>query len=161
MMIPIGTAISSQTIPTIFKCFDGKIVNCTSKYIHDGNDGKNAVDFLGFSFDGTNIRIRSKTIGKFYNNMYRTIKYDIRNGRGTKRAYKKFSERGSAYYRQNNKRNTHTTGDALKIARGNFHDYVFRAESIFKITEDRESIGTDTNKSMQKIRKAVNAAKRL
>ena len=140
----------------IFECVEGQIVNCTSKYISEGEDGKNILDFLGFSFDGTNVRIRSKTIGKFYNNMYRTIRYDQRKEKGTKRVYKKFSERGSAsYIRHHRKIDNNAIYNVSNNDRGNFHDYVYRAEKAFDSTEDKLSIGMDTRRVMQKIRKAV------
>ncbi len=150
-----GPGVELQDEKTkLYECVAGKIVNCTNVFISGGAKGKNILDFLGFSFDGTNVRIRSKTIGKFYNNMYRTIRLDNKNERGTKRVYRKFSERGSAnYLKEHNKINTKQKSSDLN--RGNFHDYVNRAEQVFEKTEDKTSVGMDTKHVMQKIKKAV------
>lgn len=141
----------------LFECVGGHITNCTNMYITGGKSGKNILDFLGFSFDGVNVRIRSKTIGKFYNNMYRMIRQDQKNERGTKRVYKKFSKRGSAHYiKKYKKDHSDHYGNVSNCERGNFHDYVYKAEKVFEGTENNESIGTDTKHVMQKIRRAVN-----
>lgn len=146
----------------IFECVEGQIVNCTSKYIPEGKAGKNILDFLGFSFDGTNVRIRSKTIGKFYNNMYRTIRHDIKKKKGSKRVYKKYSERGSVQYlRNHSKKNNTLIHNVSNNERGNFHDYVYRAQRAFDNTEDKSNIGMDTRRVMQKIRKAVDEKKMM
>ena len=150
-----GPGVELQDEKTkLFECIAGKIVNCTNVFIPGGAPGKSITDFLGFSFDGTNVRIRSKTIGKFYNNMYRTIRQDQKNERGTKRVYKKFSERGSANYLRKQKKKPLEQKDT-KLNRGNFHDYVHRAEKVFEKTEDKVSIGMDTKRVMQKIKKAI------
>lgn len=139
-----------------FKCVDNRIYSCTSEVVSGGKDGKNVLDFLGFSFDGTHVRIRSGTIGKFYNNMYRMIRHGNKNGRRTKRIYNKFSERGSATYIKNHRKiDNECINNTTKSNRGNFHDYVFRAKKVFNNPEDMLSIGMDTKNIMQKIKKAI------
>lgn len=153
-----GPSVELQDEKTkLFECIDGKITNCTDQFITGNNKrGKDILDFLGFSFDGTNVRLRSKTIGKFYNNMYRAIRQDIKHDRGTKRIYNKFSERGSIYYaKRYNKCNSGNNQNKTKIGRGNFHDYVNRAAHTFENSDDQLAIRSDTKHTMQKIRKAV------
>lgn len=156
-IIENGPSVELQDDKTkLFECVNGQIRNCTNEFIPEIKNGKNILDFLGFSFDGTNVRIRSKTIGKFYNNMYRMIRHDKKLGKGTKRVYERFSERGSANYKKNHKKENETSNsDVINILGGNFHDYVCESKKRFKKPEDKLSIGMDTKKVWQKMKKAI------
>ncbi|WP_241557760.1 hypothetical protein, partial [Gordonibacter urolithinfaciens] len=51
-----------------FRMVDGGV------YLLDSEDEpKCAIDYLGFSFDGTSVRLRQRTIGRFYKRMYRRV----------------------------------------------------------------------------------------
>ena len=77
---------------------------------------KACISFLGFSFDGHTIRLRDKTISRYYGRLHRkirTINYQRKKklpGGGTKNLYKMFSKNG--------------------VREGNFLTYVNRAKRI-------------------------------
>lgn len=79
-------------------------------------DKKTDVSFLGFSFDGNTIRLRDKTVSRYYGRLHRkirTINYQRDKnlpGGGTKNLYKMFSKSG--------------------VREGNFLTYVNRAKRI-------------------------------
>ena len=106
----------------------------------------NVINFLGFSFDGKNVRIRSKTNSKYYYRMYRKARFiskcDGYASKGThiseRNLYEKYSERG--------------------MNKGNYLSYVRRAQKEFG-SEQYESISRDTKNHMRKIAKAKKAQK--
>lgn len=121
------------------------------------NSDKKIINFLGFSFDGDIVSIRSKTISKYYHKMYRKAHGVLSNGglthkktkAGRKNLYKLYSCKGSRYY---------------KLARGirlcekdraNFLDYVERAGRIFV----NDPINKDTKRHMVKIKRKLEGKK--
>ena len=58
----------------VFYFNNTSVKNCTNIFISNGANGKNIIEFLGFSFDGKHIRIRDKTISKYYNRLYRKLR---------------------------------------------------------------------------------------
>lgn len=123
----------------IFKFQSSQIQDCKDIF-PDINNSSKYINFLGFTFNGTEIRIRSKTIGKYYYRMYRKAKSISRchgvtkNGKhiSCKNLYVKYSIRGKH--------------------RGNFLTYVERSQKEFG---ENEAISRDTNHHMQKIKKAL------
>ena len=97
----------------------------------------NIINFLGFSFDGSKITIRSKTISKYYYKMTRKIKKYIKgkNGITIKDIYNKFSLQGE------NKKNSGGN-------KGNFITYVKRAEIVFKNEDSIKSVRTNSKKKV-------------
>ena len=99
------------------------IVNKDKEILFLEKNSKNELDYLGFSFDGKNIKIRDKSMSKFYHKMYKKIKTIAKQGGITKKGnkitmeevYKLYSKKGSS----NDKY-------------GNFISYVERCEKIFK-----------------------------
>lgn len=139
--------------------FDNMSVkNCTNSFISNGVDGKNIIEFLGFAFDGKCIRIRDKTISRYYNRLYRKLRTIVKNQSITqnnrrisgKSLYQKYSYKGSRYYLKEKAKRTGIplTKDEMH---GNFLDYVFRSQKKF----DGEPIDTATKRHMQKIRKRL------
>lgn len=139
--------------------FDNMSVkNCTNIFISNGANGKNIIEFLGFSFDGKHICIRDKTISKYYNRLYRKLRTIVKDQGVTpnnhrisgKNLYQKYSYKGSRYYlkRKAKRERIPLTKDEM---RGNFLDYVFRSQKKF----DGEPINTATKRHMQKIRKRL------
>ena len=129
-----------------FKYNDGNLENCGAS-IHANSDvRKKAINFLGFTFDGQQISIRSKTISKYYYKLYRKAKTITRNGGFTpsgkkisgKNLYERYSIKGA------------------NSARGNFLTYVNRAKKEYG---KDELIDRDTKRHMQKIRKALRLSK--
>lgn len=104
------------------------------------------LNYLGFSFDGSNITIRDKTISKYYYRMYRKIR-GIKNrsrisplGRriSLNKLYGKFSKKGGQKY-----------GKRTEKRSGNFLDYVDRAS---KIIGQETNIKRSTRRHMYKIK---------
>ena len=122
-----------------YRCTNDSIYKCSDNGIYDDAQ-KSRISFLGFSFDGREVRIRAKTISKYYYRMNRKAKTIARAGGYTSQGrhisgenlYRKYSERGKK--------------------EGNFLTYVDRARTIW----GEESIDKDTKRHMQKIRKALN-----
>ena len=117
------------------------------------NSNKRIINFLGFSYDGKNVSIRSKTISKYYHKMYRKANGVLSNGgmthkktrAGRKNLYKLYSCKGSRYYKR-------AKGILLtEKDRANFLDYVDRAGRIFV----NDPIRKDTKRHMSKIKKAL------
>lgn len=139
-----GTAgLSLQPDKTQYFYFDGcDVVNCGTEFHSSADCRKRFINFLGFTFDGKAVTVRSKTTTKYYYRMYRKAKTIANSGGYTptgkrisaKNLYQRYSIRGS--YGQ----------------KGNYLSYVSRAKKIFGSSE---SIDRDTKRHMQKIKKAL------
>lgn len=138
-----------------------KIIYSYNKHLFFEDENRNekatSLDYLGFTYDGRNVRIRDKTTTKYYYRMYRkikTIKAHTNGSAPEKKSwnkgiammdlYQKFSEKGAK------------TGKILlkgkKIEkRGNYLTYVSRAKNIFS---DRSLIH-HTSHHYEKIRKKL------
>lgn len=97
---------------------------CTKNKINETSSGKETrIDYLGFSFDGRKVRIRDKTLTKYYYRMYKKIK-SIKKAReknekiGCENLYMHYSIKG------------------IKDGKKNFISYVMKAEKIFEDSED-------------------------
>ena len=53
--------------------YDGESIKSLHEDIYNMRNGNNFVSYLGFSFDGKNIKFRDKTLTKFYYKLYRKI----------------------------------------------------------------------------------------
>lgn len=121
----------------------GVLCNCGKDFHKAADDSKRVINFLGFSFDGSRIRVRAKTISKYYYRMYRKAKnvakmrgQPIRGKTaGCKNLYMVYSKKGA------------------KEGHGNFLTYVDRA---FAEYGPDEAIKQDTRRHMQKIRRTIN-----
>lgn len=143
----------------IFHFDNLSIKNCSKDFIAKEDKDKNILEFLGFAFDGKNVRLRDKTISKFYNRLYRKLRTIVndkgithnKNRISCKNLYQRYSYKGSRQYleRKAKKLNLKITQEEL---RGNFLDYVSRSQRKFK----NDPIKTATKRHMQKIRKKLN-----
>ena len=121
---------------------NGELTNCGKSIHADADDSSRTINFLGFSFDGHTVRIRAKTISKYYYRMYRKAKSIAKLGGVTpggrritgRNLYMSYSRKGS------------------KSGHGNFLTYVDRAAAEYG---PNESIKKDTRKHMQKISTAL------
>lgn len=121
----------------------GVLTNCGKAFHKNADDSSRTINFLGFSFDGQKIRIRSKTVSKYYYRMYRKARNIAKMGGYTpdgkritgENLYMTYSRKGA------------------KKGPGNFLTYVNRAAAEYG---RNEPIKRDTRKHMQKIRKALN-----
>ena len=82
----------------------------------------NLVNYLGFTFDGQTIRIRDKSLFKFYCRVYRKIKRikvntdEKKFNAGKKTLYQAYTHLGASRYSKDH---------------GNFLTYVYKADGIF------------------------------
>lgn len=146
----------------VYRFCNTSICDCTEDYIANGENGKDLLEFLGFSFDGQTVRIRAKTVSKYYNKLYRKIKTIVRNKGYTRNnnrisarnLYRVYSYKGSRGYL---KRKAAKTGIQLteKQQHGNFLDYLTRAKRAF----GNELVDTIGKRHMQKIKKQLKAIK--
>lgn len=121
---------------------NGVLTNCGKAFHENADDSSRTINFLGFSFDGQNVRIRSKTVSKYYYRMYRKAHNIAKMGGYTpdgkritgKNLYMTYSRKGA------------------KKGPGNFLTYVNRAAAEYG---PNEPIKQDTRRHMQKIRKAL------
>ena len=121
---------------------NGMLTNCGKDFHSDADDSSKTINFLGFSFDGCVVRIRSKTISKYYYRMYRKARGISKMGGYTpdgkritgKNLYMSYSQKGA------------------QKGHGNFLTYVNRAAMEFGSSEP---ITRDTRRHMQKIRKTL------
>lgn len=113
---------------------------------------KDIVDYLGFTFDGKNVRFRDKTITKYYYKMYRKTRTIIRSGGRSSRGnrisntelYKRYSIRGVQGKYKNE------VNEPKKIR--NFISYVLRAEKVYF---DEPEISKLRKRHMSKIRQQL------
>lgn len=107
--------------------------------------GRKCLSYLGFTFDGKSVTIRSKTISKFYERMYRKIDHltEQEKEKGVKisrrKLYKMYSYKGSETNKTCRKQ-------------GNFLSYVKRAEKVFG---PDEAVNRDTKKAWKKMQKRL------
>ena len=147
-----------DTKTKVFYFDNMSVKNCTESFISNGTNGKNIIEFLGFAFDGKHIRIRDKTISKYYNRLYRKLRTIVKDQGVTpnnhrisgKNLYQKYSYKGSQYYLKRKAKRTGISPTKANM-RGNFLDYVFRSQQKL----DGEPINTVTKRHMQKIRKKL------
>ncbi len=118
------------------------LINCGKDMHEDADDSSKTINFLGFSFDGHKIKIRSKTVSKYYYRMYRKARGIAKLGGYTpdgkritcKNLYMTYSRKGA------------------KNGSGNFLTYVERASLEYG---NDEMIKCDTRRHLQKIKKAL------
>lgn len=126
-----------------FRFENGALTNCGKSFHEKADDSSRTIKFLGFSFDGQKIRIRSKAVSKYYYRMYRKARNIAKMGGYTpdgkritcENLYMTYSRKGA------------------KKGSGNFLTYVDRAAAEYG---PDEPIKRDTRSHMQKIRKALN-----
>lgn len=123
-----------------------------------------AVDYLGFVFDGKTITLRPKTITKYYYRMYRKLNFIIDckgiTKYGTsisyKNLYRVYTQKGrNGQYIKKYLPQKVLTKTKNKYENGNFFTYVYTADRIFKSGDnsDKVAITQSTKKHMLKIRR--------
>ncbi|KHL93254.1 hypothetical protein QW71_24260 [Paenibacillus sp. IHB B 3415] len=127
----------------VFDYNNGKVKSCNEDVLINVENGKEIINYLGFTFDGEKVTLRDKTVSKYYYRLYRKLNTIVKNNGRTKtgkrisckNVYLKYSIKGSS---QDD---------------GNFISYVKRAERVF---DKEESVGLVRKRHMQKIRKQLN-----
>ncbi len=126
----------------LYQYSNREVTSCNEDFLVNIKNRRNLIDYLGFTFDGKEVRLRDKTVSKYYYRMYRKLKTIVKNNGYTKNGhrisckniYLKYSIKGA------------------NIGNGNFISYVKRAERIFG---NEEAIGKISKRHMQKIRKQL------
>ena len=132
----------------VYKYKDTTLKSCNALFLKDILNGKNEIDYLGFTFDGKEITIRDKTISKYYYRLYRKLKTIVKNEGYTssgkriscKNLYEKYTVKGAHLK------------DSNGHIKGNFISYVQRAQKVFG---ENEPIDRKTRRHMLKIRRIL------
>lgn len=154
----------------IFKVSSDKIENITNKYSEDSNlDNHKSclINYLGFSYDGQSISVRSKTLSRYFSRMAisahaisRKNKAITSNNSEHKKiiplykVFNRFTYKGTKWYRRkyiSSKHKKHI--QLIENKNGNFHDYINKAQKVF--SQD-ENISLVTKKSANYLRKFLN-----
>ena len=103
------------------------------------------IDYLGFSFDGSEVRVRQKTISRYYRRAYRAISNLYFGGQRPSR------KRVRKFYRAYSSRGARPVSDGKHgvVRRGNFITYINRAMDEFP----RDPIAVDTKRHYEKFRR--------
>jgi len=134
--------LTLQPDKTQYFYYSGTSVENVATVFDSNSNGQNRyINFLGFTFDGTHIHIRGKTISKYYYRMgkkARSIVLQRKAGHNPslRNLYMLYSRKGA------------TSG------RGNFLTYVNRAQCEFGVNEP---IDQPVKNHMVKIRKRLNS----
>lgn len=128
-----------------------QIQNCREKIDRNASTENHQLNFLGFTFDGRTVRLRAKTVSKFYQRMRRSAKRITKGDGHTKNGnrisgknlYKKYSVRGAGIKKREEKEE--------KKPGGNFLTYVYRAQEENRFGPCKD-IAVITDRNMAKIR---------
>ncbi len=138
--------------PSKTQIFEYNLTNLCNRsidFVDCGENGKNKLNYLGFTFDGKHVTIRDKTLTKYYYRMYRKIKcvkkwYLETNRLSARDLYRVYSVHGKNSLKQEK--------HAPKKHCGNFFSYLERAQKIFG---DEEPISRGTKRHMAKIKQKL------
>lgn len=135
----------------IYRTEPHEVENVGSKFIRKSDASKRFIDFLGFTFDGEEITLRSKTVSKYYYRMYRMANEVVKDPkhRGKKSLYLKYSNKGAVEIDHKKKQ---LSVKSPIVKQGNFFTYVHRAKMLF----DDDAVDRPVKNHMAKIRKALN-----
>jgi Reverse transcriptase (RNA-dependent DNA polymerase). len=130
----------------IFEYCNGTIKSRNEDVLSNVKNGKDFMNYLGFTFDGRTVSIRDKTVSKYYYRLYRKLKTVVRTNGVTKKRnrvssrniYAKYSIKGASVGKRHQD--------------GNFITYVMKAERIFK---GERAVALIRQRHMQKIRKQL------
>lgn len=118
----------SKTKTKVYYCDKGIVRNCNVAIGNESNS-KNAIDYLGFTYDGKYIKIREKTISKYYYRAYKKVKgikksrrYHPEQRTGTTNLYDRYTLKGA------------------HSEKGNFLSYVERSARVFNSEDNIKRI---------------------
>ena len=117
---------------------------------------KSQISYLGFSFDGTQVKLRQQTIGRYYRKTYRTVKklYGRKYPPSKKRVNALYI-RYSSWGRNANSNAKVRKQVGINNQHGNFLTYVERAQKAFP----DDPISLDTKHHKRKIRQKAQAVR--
>ncbi len=141
----------------VYEYNEGSITNKPEPYDDNSANNNNAISYLGFTFDGITVRIRSKTISKYYGRMYRKAD-TISQSHGMTKLGNRIPMSGiyRLYSRYGKDEKSNSGKFTAKKKKGNFLSYVDRAKRIFG---EKESIDRDTKRAWGKLQKRLHVRK--
>lgn len=135
----IPNLILSQAKTKVFEYANGEIFArspAPSNKISNYHWSKSSLVFLGFDFDGRYIRLKDRTISRYYIKLYRKIKTIIKCKGITKNKHKitckvlydRYTQKGSIRQKLRHQNKSKSTRK-INFDEGNFLDYIYRAKS--------------------------------
>lgn len=128
--------------------YSGGCVRRLNEDLSFGEDSGNAIAYLGFTFDGREVRLRQSTIGKFYRKTYGRVKRAFRYERPSRKRVNQLYIDSSDWGRYPSRNKLVRKRCEREKARGNFLSYANRAARTFP----KDPILRDTRKHKRKIR---------
>lgn len=130
-----------------YKYGGGKVFRCDEQGEVADRSRSCRLQYLGFDYDGAEVRLRQRTVGRYYKKMHRRVKYVFRGTAdpSRKRIY-------SLYEIYSNK--------GRRLKRGNFLTYARRAEKAFNSCSFEDGINKDIDLHYLKIRRQTQKYKR-
>ena len=162
----IGIELQSDKTK-LYKYINESIINISD----DSNNFIDNIDYLSFTFDGKSVRLRPKTVTKYYCRMYHKVNQIINCNGKTKKGniiscenlYMKYSQKGrnGKYDKSKLLKKVINKDINDKYRNSNFFTYVYRADSIFNPEgcEKIEPILLPMKRHMFKIRKRLKKIK--
>ncbi len=124
----------------------GTITSVNESYLPGVPNGHAQISYLGFTFDGDQVRIRSKTIAKYYERMYSKADNIVKSERSLPDGRRISRRKIYRLYSYKGKKNP-----SKGKGRGNFLSYVDRAVKIF----GTESVKQDTKRAWGKLQQRL------
>jgi hypothetical protein len=132
----------------------------TKVYVYDNGSitkfsskSPSSIDYLGFVFDGTNIKLRPKAITKYYYRMHRKARTIGRNNWQSSKGKHIFAKKLYSIYASNDK---YVSNDKKQT----FIDYAKRAKNKLEIINDKETDAV-INHHKRKIAHAIKSGQRI
>ena len=136
----------------LFRYKSGELSNCNSKIFPTLSDTKDELEYLGFSFNGKKVYLRSKTISKFYYRAYHRVDSLVLRENGV------VNKRPDYYTLYKNY--THLGKSTKGNNRGNFLTYVDRCIEVFGEDEMVNQVRKrHWNRINDRIKHAINNSK--
>ncbi|MGM0125387.1 hypothetical protein IGI37_002786 [Enterococcus sp. AZ194] len=155
----VKTKMSIQKEKTNVMYFDGKILRKVD------SRAVAKLDYLGFVFDGTNVKMREKSITKFYRTAYKLIK----KGEIISKQKGHTGNRKRLTYRRKLYQNYHQLGERTDIKYhykqrefGTFITYARKSQKIFDMISPRTNnlMSTQIRNHQRNIRRKLNESKK-
>ncbi|MFR9084011.1 MAG: RNA-directed DNA polymerase [Collinsella aerofaciens] len=130
----------------------GALLAGEMEVVRTAHHAGNHVSFLGFDFDGKDVRIRQSTVGRFYSRFYRAAKSIGRLADNPdKHPSKKRVSALYEHYSPKGNRSSDKRGTSDPSHHGNYLSYVARAQKAFP----NDPISGHVSKMYRKINKAT------
>lgn len=131
----------------LYHCSEGSVKRLSEDFslAEKGND---AIKYLGFTFNGREVRLRQSTIGRFYRKTYKRVKKAFRYERPSKKRVNQLHIDTSDWGRYPKRNSRIRARCEREKGRGNFLSYANHAAKVFP----GDPILRDTRRHKRKIR---------